>query len=189
MVVNSEPLKLMNKNLIRFLSIAACKLFYPKCPWLPSWNPYIVWKYAFFQKLLNINGARHIAWPVHFTSTVSGSISVRSMCAPGLMPGAYINGMNGIEFGDNVFIGPAVKIISANHSKHDYLEHDLSPNLTIRIGSNTWIGANVVILPKATIGENCIIGAGSVVTKEIPSNSIAVGNPARVISQNESKAL
>jgi len=185
MVFFAELLKTIFKHVVKSSSIAACKIFYPKCQWLLSWNPYIVWKYAFFQKLLNINGARHIAWPVHFTSTVSGSISLGSMCAPGLMPGAYINGMNGIEFGENVFIGPAVKIISANHNQSDYRKHDINPNLKIRIGSNTWIGANVVILPKAIIGENCIIGAGSVVTKEIPSNSIAAGNPARVISQKK----
>ena len=53
----------------------------------------------------------------------------------------------------------------------------------VSIGHNVWIGGNVTILPGVTIGDNCTIGAGSVVTHNIPANSIAVGNPARVISK------
>ena len=170
------------KSAIKFASIIACKVFYPNSVWLQTWNPYVVWKYAFFQKILNVNGARLIDWPVHFTSMVSGNVRVGTMCSPGFMPGAYINGMNGVELGDNVFIGPGVKIISANHDHENYAKHELFGEIKLKIGSNTWIGANVVILPKASIGDNCIIGAGAVVTKSIPSNSIAAGNPARVLS-------
>jgi acetyltransferase-like isoleucine patch superfamily enzyme len=53
------------------------------------------------------------------------------------------------------------------------------------IGDNVWIGGNATILPGTTIGDNCVIGAGSVVTKSIPHNSLAVGNPARVIRETE----
>jgi len=51
----------------------------------------------------------------------------------------------------------------------------------VTIGNNVWIGGNVTILPGVTIGDNCTIGAGSVVTRDIPDNSVAAGNPARVI--------
>ena len=76
-------------------------------------------------------------------------------------------------------IAPGVKIISANHDQSDY--YKLIKSRPIAIGSNVWIGANAVILPGITIGDNVIIGAGSIVTKSIPANSIAVGNPCRVI--------
>ncbi|HEX7757448.1 MAG TPA: DapH/DapD/GlmU-related protein, partial [Niabella sp.] len=55
----------------------------------------------------------------------------------------------------------------------------------VTIGNNVWVGGNATILPGVTIGDNCVIGAGSVVTKDIPANSLAVGNPARVIRQIE----
>ena len=51
----------------------------------------------------------------------------------------------------------------------------------ITVGNNVWIGGNVVVVPGVTIGDNCVIGAGSVVTKDIPANSLAVGNPCKVI--------
>ena len=58
------------------------------------------------------------------------------------------------------------------------------------MGSHSWIGGDVVITPGVTIGENCVIGAGSVVTKDIPANSLAVGNPCKVIHQiNQTKKL
>ena len=53
----------------------------------------------------------------------------------------------------------------------------------VRIGNDCWLGANVVICPGVTVGDNCVIGAGSVVTKDIPSNSVAVGNPCRVLRE------
>lgn len=55
----------------------------------------------------------------------------------------------------------------------------------IKVGNNVWIGGNVVVLPGVTIGDNVVIGAGSVVNKDIPSNSVAVGNPCKVIKSLE----
>jgi acetyltransferase-like isoleucine patch superfamily enzyme len=134
--------------------------------------------YLFPQKILRINGMT--PWPVDFRSKVTfpQRITVGEFCFPGLSPGCYIQGKNGIRFGDNVRLGPNVGIVSANHSLQDYEEH--IPTDPIEIGDNVWIGMNSVVMPGVTIGDNVVIGAGSVVTKDIPPNSIAVGNPCRV---------
>lgn len=86
-----------------------------------------------------------------------------------------------VEIGDNVFIAPNCGIYTAYHpidieQRNKGLEY-ASP---VKIGNNVWIGGNVIILHGVTIGNNCTIGAGSVVTKDIPANSIAYGNPCKV---------
>jgi acetyltransferase-like isoleucine patch superfamily enzyme len=156
-----------------------CLVFYRDNVWLRKWNPLSIRGIWFYQKILNMNRARSINWPVHFSSKVSGNIVVGEMCSPGYAPGCYIAGKNGIIFGSNVFIGPGVKIISANHSLHD-LNHHLKAE-PIRIGSNVWIGANAVILPGVKIGDGAVIGAGAIVTKDVEEQHTVVGNPARVI--------
>lgn len=87
-----------------------------------------------------------------------------------------------VTFGDDCFIGPNVSIYTACHST-DPLERNSRREWArpVSIGSNVWIGGSVVILPGVTIGDNVTIGAGSVVVHDIPSNSIAVGNPCRVV--------
>ena len=82
---------------------------------------------------------------------------------------------------DNVVLGPKVIIFSAGH---DYISLDL-PDISapVTIRSYAWIGGNTTILPGVTIGEGAVIGAGSVVVKDIPAYSIAVGNPAKVIKK------
>ncbi len=157
-------------------------LFYPQKKELADWNACVIKKYILFQKILNINGMRKVSWPVHFTSSVGGDIKVGHLTTPGMMPGIYINGMNGIEFGDNVYMGPGVKIISANHDLRNYNSHTKSK--PIIIGSDVWIGANAVILPEVNIADGSIIGAGSVVTKSFDQkNCIIAGNPARIIKE------
>lgn len=158
-----------------------CRAFYPRCEWLVTWNPLAIRGYVLWQRILNVNGARAIPWPVHFTSKVSGRISVGVMTAPGMSPGCYVSGGGGVIFGDSVYIGPGVKIISRNHDPDD-LEAYL-PTEPIRVGSRVWIGANVVILPGVQIGDGAVIGAGSVVTRDIPAMCVAAGNPARPIRQ------
>ncbi|MBR1786462.1 MAG: sugar O-acetyltransferase [Paludibacteraceae bacterium] len=88
--------------------------------------------------------------------------------------------------GDDCFIGPNVGLYTACHSTNP-TERNTRQEWAkpITIGNNVWIGGNVTILPGVTIGDNCTIGAGSVVTHDIPKNSIAVGNPARVIKTIE----
>lgn len=87
-----------------------------------------------------------------------------------------------VEIGDNVFIAPNCCITTAGHPINiDERNRGLEYAYPIKIGNNVWIGAGANILPGVTIGDNVTIGAGSVVNKSIPANSIAVGNPCKII--------
>ncbi len=89
-----------------------------------------------------------------------------------------------IYVGDYTMIGPNVTIASAGHPILPELrEKGYQYNMQVHIGKNCWIGAGSVILPGVTIGDNTVIGAGSVVTKDIPENVVAVGNPCRVLRE------
>ncbi len=93
-----------------------------------------------------------------------------------------------IYVGDKVMIGPNVTITTANHPIDPELRsRGLQYNKDVYIGENAWIGAGVVILPGVHIGKNTVIGAGSIVTKDIPDNVIAVGNPCRVMRKISSR--
>jgi len=87
-----------------------------------------------------------------------------------------------VTIGDDCFIGPNVGIYTACHST-DPVERNTRQEWArpVTIGNNVWIGGSVTILPGVTIGDNVTIGAGSVVTHDIPSSTVAVGNPCRVI--------
>lgn len=89
-----------------------------------------------------------------------------------------------VTIGDDCFIGPNVSIYTACHSTNP-AERNTRQEWAepVTIGNNVWIGGSVTILPGVTIGDNVTIGAGSVVVKDIPSGSIAAGNPCRVIKQ------
>ncbi len=87
-----------------------------------------------------------------------------------------------IFVGDSVMFGPNVTVATAGHPIDPALRLKVGQfNIPVRIGNNVWIGANSVILPGITIGDNSVIGAGSIVTKDIPKNVVAVGNPCRVL--------
>ena len=87
-----------------------------------------------------------------------------------------------VTFGDNVFVAPNCGFYTAGHPLDvEQRNAGLEYARPIRIGNNVWIGALVSVLPGVTIGDNCVIGAGSVVNKDIPANSMAAGNPCRVI--------
>ena len=87
-----------------------------------------------------------------------------------------------VIIGDNVFIAPNVSLFTAGHPIHfEARSQEFEYAIPISIGSNVWIGGNVVINPGVTIGDNSVIGAGSIVTKDIPSNVIAFGNPCKII--------
>lgn len=132
----------------------------------------------------------------------SGSSEIR--------PGAYVVGCSTIEIGNGVIIRPACMLygesaslstsisieddvmlgagvhIYINNHKFDrldipFIDQGYYPDEAVIIKKGSWIGANVILLPGVTIGENTVIGAGSVVTKSIPSNVVAAGNPARIL--------
>ena len=87
-----------------------------------------------------------------------------------------------VTIGDNTFVGPNTQFYTPIHPL-DYKTRNtfIESAKPISIGKNCWLGGSVVILPGVTIGDGCVIGAGAVVTKDIPENSLAVGNPAKVI--------
>ena len=89
-----------------------------------------------------------------------------------------------IYVGDYTMLGPNVVLATAGHP----ILPELRPlayqyNMPIHIGKNCWLGAGVVVLPGVTIGDNTVIGAGSIVTKDIPANVVAVGNPCRILRE------
>lgn len=96
-----------------------------------------------------------------------------------------------VTIGDHCSFGPNVTIVTPVHpmlpdERRELLDENGVPRhmcyaKPVQVGHDCWIGANVVICPGVTVGENCVIGAGSVVTRDIPPNSFAAGNPARVI--------
>lgn len=89
-----------------------------------------------------------------------------------------------IYVGDCTMIGPNVTIATAGHPILPELrEKAYQFNQPVHIGRNCWLGAGVVVLPGITIGDNSVIGAGSIVTKDIPANVVAVGNPCRVLRE------
>ncbi len=88
--------------------------------------------------------------------------------------------IGGITLEDNVQIGPRVTIVTDNH---DFDNRYVLKCKSVLIKRNAWIGANVTIMPGVTVGENAVIAGGSVVTKDVPDNTVAGGNPARVLKQ------
>lgn len=161
-------------------------LFYPEYyrPKYGYQRYYVLFfQYLIPQKLFRLNPK--VKWPVHFTSKVllPENITKGILCDPGDNLNNYIQASNGIHFGSNIELGPGVSIISSNHKSDNLRNH--TKGKPINIGNHVWIGANSTILPEVSIGNNVIIGANSLVNKNIPDNSIAVGNPCKVIKQKE----
>lgn len=87
-----------------------------------------------------------------------------------------------VRFGNNVFVGPNCAFYTAGHPLDAGLrDSGLEFARPITVGNDVWIGGNVVVLPGVTIGDGCVIGAGSVVTRDIPAACLAFGNPCRII--------
>lgn len=94
-----------------------------------------------------------------------------------ILDGAYVS------IGDNVKMGPKCQLYTPQHPKDHILRRETKEtSYPVTIGEDTWLGGGIIVCPGVTIGKRCIIGAGSVVTHDIPDGSIAVGNPARVIA-------
>lgn len=120
---------------------------------------------------------------------IRGEIPTEKLVKMGLTVGRNFNRQQGciiddshcwlITIGDNVTLAPRVHILAHDASTKMYLNY--AKIGLVRVGSNVFIGAGSIILPNVRIGDNVIIGAGSIVTKDIPDNSLAVGNPAKVI--------
>lgn len=121
---------------------------------------------------------------------IRGEFTTKELTSMGMKVGENFNRLHGvildpghcwlIEIGDNVTMAPRVHILCHDASTKQFLNYTKIGRVTI--GSNVFIGAESVVLPGVTIGNNVVIGANSTVTHDIPSNSVAVGSPARVIS-------
>lgn len=134
---------------------------------------------AILQELLGQAGDRpSIVPPFHCDYGIHISIGDRFY----MNYGGVILDCNKVEIGDDVLCGPYVQIYAATHPTDPTVrlsERELA--FPVKIGSNVWLGGSVIVCPGVTIGDNTTIGAGSVVTKDIPANVVAAGNPCRVI--------
>jgi len=101
--------------------------------------------------------------------------------------GVYVNAFGGLTIGDRSLIGPYSMIHTANHETDPDkpLQEQGWVKQPVTIGKEVWIGMGVMILPGVTIGDGVIVGAGSVVTKDLPAYTLAVGNPCKVIKQRK----
>lgn len=98
--------------------------------------------------------------------------------------GCIISDVGKVVIGDHVMFGPRVNILTAGHPIHPVSRNSgYEYGISITIGNNVWLGGNVTVCPGVTIGNNVVIGAGSVVTKDIPDNVVAVGNPCHVLRE------
>jgi len=115
---------------------------------------------------------------VYLRAGTQGEIIIGDRC--GLNSFCKLFGHAGITIGDDTVCGPGTTITTTSHDYLGKLKVSFAP---VSIGRNVWIGANVTILQGVMIGDSCVIGAGSVVAHNIPSNSLALGNPARVVKK------
>lgn len=150
--------------------------------------PFSRWFVNFiFQRLFRLNA--DIPFQVHFTSTViagKGIFVGRNVWKSfALSGGCYIQGGNGIYIGDDTIFAPGVKIISANHDTKNITSW--SHERPLRIGCRCWIGANAVILPGVELGDDCMIGAGTIVTHSFSEKSIVVGVPGSILDKKDIK--
>lgn len=133
-------------------------------------------------------GIRLTAWDNYQGEKRTPEIIIGENCHIGAM--SHITACNGIVIGKNLLTGTNVIITDNAHGRSDVSEMNIHPEKRslvskgkVIIGDNVWLGNNVCIMPNVTIGDGVIVGANSVVTKDIPSYSVAAGAPARVVKQ------
>ena len=151
--------------------------------WLPI-SPHML-----FAKKLRAFWANHIIEYCGTNVNIEKHASFTPALRIGDNSGVGINcEMNGpVTIGNNVMMGPEVVVYTTRH-KHDrtditMIEQGMDTPLPVTIGNDVWIGRRVIILPGVVIGDGCVIGAGAVVTKDMPHNSVVVGVPAKPIKK------
>ena len=127
-------------------------------------TPYSKWRIWAFRKLGHLCG-KDVYFPADLVITQN-----------------FVKNRGQLILGDRVSIGPRVTFILVSHPNASEIRGTIREReAIIRVNSDAWIGAGVIILPGLTIGEGAVVGAGSVVTKDVPAHSIVVGNPAHII--------
>ncbi len=96
--------------------------------------------------------------------------------------GCCFQDQGGIEIGDGCLIGQQVVIATLNHDLNPERRGDMMPK-PVKIGKNVWVGAHATILPGVTVGDNAVIAAGAVVTKDVPANAVVAGVPVKIIKK------
>lgn len=155
----------------------------------PRAQPFLAVKRLLLSSLGASIGRRVMIYPDVVIVPISGRLILGDDVDLGR--GVMITTTGGVNIGDRALIGYGSKILSGNHTipkgrgRVFGAGHILSP---VMIGQDTWLGANVVVLPGVSIGEGAIVAAGAIVTKSIPPFTIAAGVPARVIREREDQA-
>lgn len=125
----------------------------------------------------------YIGFPVRFEGSkyisIGNDVSINSF--------VHIWGHGGVEIGDDTLIASHVSIVSITHDPNADIYRKTFIEKKVTIGKNVWIGTHATILPGVSIGDNAIIGAGAVVTKDVPCNSTALGIPAKVVKYKQQK--
>lgn len=147
-------------------------------------NRVFVGQYSYLDgqaSILRLGDDVHLA---RFCTLRAGEHGIAVHEGAGLNMRSYIDGNGGVEIGRNALLSPGVQVLSGNHIFDD-------PNTPIRlqgtaygkvtIGEDCWLGTNVVVLPGVTIGRGAVVGAGAVVTKDVPELAVAIGIPAKVV--------
>ncbi|WED28634.1 sugar O-acetyltransferase [Vibrio sp. DW001] len=139
------------------------------------------WKASITQLISNATDDTYIEPP--FRCDYGGNIRVGKNFYANF--NCIILDVNRVDIGDNVLLAPNVQIYTAGHPTDvkSRVEEGVEFGLPITIGDNVWIGGGVIICPGVSIGTNSVIGAGAVVTKDVPENVVAAGNPCRVIKK------
>ncbi|MEK6979481.1 MAG: acyltransferase [Candidatus Micrarchaeota archaeon] len=134
---------------------------------------------------IEIGGGTHLEKMVRLNTAYNGTLKIGKNCYFGQL--ANINAFDKIDIGDNCLISGFVMIIDTDHDTNasENMNEERIRTKPVKIGNNVWLARGVSVLKGVTIGNGAVIGAHSVVTKDIPPNSIAVGVPAQVIKTRE----